>query len=320
MVRLVFLLSVFLILMSSCSKDEPYDPSYLLESYWTYLGMQDTVNKSVIVPPLVPDSLENFNMDIVFRRIGYYSNFEFEGQGPCNLFWGEFNTSPAMKLKLSNLYATDSRDYKEPLLLFEKSWTDSLLTTKAFLIRGDTLFLILEGSHRLVYTRNDRLVYPKVFFMSATVDNWEWASEPTNSKSTINYDTVNYSFNFTIESYTRDSIGNGRRYLIDLYLKKLPLPGIYDFINKERQIPEGGAGANIYGWTEKLNSNYFTCWSDQGKLQIDHASRGLIEGRFSFHSLPSGAVHYITDSNVEEGEFKIPVHLTGRDWFIKYRN
>jgi len=309
---------VFVLAAYACQKDDTHDPAKDIEGYWDFQGFQDTLTKEITPPPSFTDTLPDFGMNIVFRKIGYYQPYELEGQGPVNLYWASFHAGKNETLTVSDLYVTTALSKINGLSAYEKAYFDSLLSVTGYTVTENALLLTLHGSSGLLYSRSDRSIYHSDFFMQASIDGLDWTADMTNTEGVITYDSDASEHHVSIISQTRDTLPNGRRYEIELMLNYPPVKGIYKLNNQSATIPEPGAGANCHGWKDQIINNYFITWSTNGIVEITDITRASISGQFHFDAIATGTNPYVKAVSVTDGTFYVPLTQESSNWFVKY--
>lgn len=303
--------------LSSCKPDAAPDPTQQLEKVWQFRGLRSIPTGTLTPLPAWSDTLPFFEITITFRRMGYLTQYEMEGQGPLRLYYGSFRAHPPDRLFISALKTTPPSLDNIDALWFDSLYFATLQKVSFFAIEGNVLLLYAD-TLGLVYEATNRSVYPSDFSMEAFVDGLPWKADMGNTLATIMPDTNGANFRCTIESFTSDSLPNGTRYEINLFLNHLPYRGIYPLNNVGAVIPVPGAGANCHGWTKNLLFNFFMAWSNDGTLEITEVTRFTLRGSFQFHAMASGSNPYVQEVTVTQGSFFLPLLKKETDWFTPY--
>jgi len=307
---------VGLVLLFSCKKENDETGNDLkLQKFWKLSGYYDGSGNLINEPNFNPDTLFYYEVNIIFLWNNFTQKYEIQGQGPFDIFWGEYVASAHNGLELSILETTKTKSDFAELNHYDSLFFHTLRNITKYSFVNNNLKIFYNESEYLLFELKTEQYVDVEEYITAEINvmNWKGDLDYTSALVHYNYDTD--VFNLSLGGMSDSTLSNGLRYDIGFSINLPPVKGEFEFNNEGATINlDGGVLGNCYG---RYNDLYdVDTRSTNGVIAITQLTRSFIEGYFYSNSAGIGddiGVNY----SITNGKFLIELSAP-YDWFKPY--
>lgn len=316
-VQRFFGLLIGLIVLVSCEKENYESGNDLkIQKFWKLSGYYDGNGNQINEPGFDPDILFHYEVNLIFLWNDYSQRYEIQGQGPFDIFWGEYLTPGDNILHLRTLETTNTISDFDELNSYDSLFFHTLSDVANYSVENDKLKLFYgnESKYLLFEIKTEQYLDAGENII-AEINGMNWKGNPayTSAHVAYNYDTE--LFNFSLGGTSQEILSDSLSYDISFSINLPPVKGKFDFNNDGAVInTRGGVLGNCYG---KYKDQYhIDTRSTSGIIAITRLTRSFIEGYFYFDATGIGediGVNY----TIRNGNFLIRLNSPS-SWFQKY--
>ncbi|MBN1638700.1 MAG: hypothetical protein JW866_07025 [Ignavibacteriales bacterium] len=297
--RFFLIISLLLIVLVSCEKDDTKNLQTDILSLWEFKGYQ--ING---ILEEIPDTI---SIDLYIGSI-YSDGNDFEGESSYRNYWGRFKLD-GENIELYDLRVTDVLSFNDSIQYYEieKRYLMSLLKSDKYFVENNSLILNYGKDSCLIFVKSRNTIYDDAYELSAFYNGQNWESEP-NAVS-ANLDRHNQRvYMFSIHSEPIIKYLDGNLYDLGITVYTPPKNGLY--------LQDGWATLDAYSFING-DPNTNRSESNSGYLKINRVSRKFVSGEFEFHMIHSG--NQPNEFDITNGKFKAKLNnSSGLQWYIKY--
>lgn len=318
--KLIFINCALFMLMigfTACEKEgNAVGNNPKLQKFWKLAGYYDNDGKQINLPEFDPETLFHYEVNILFIWNEYTERYEIQGQGPHDIFWGEYLTPDDNSLKLNILKTTGIETDLEELSRYDDLYFHTLNNVTHYAIEGNRLKLFYgnDSKYMLFELKKEQHVDEEPY-MTAEINGMKWESDPKYTSGSIDYDYQYKKFKVdfgTTSTVTDNYLADGLRYGLSFSINVMPKRGEFEFNNDGVTIElDGGVMGVCTAIDEK---RYIDTRSTNGIIAITRLSRSFMQGYFHFDA--GGTDKGITNK-ITNGKFFIPLS-SPEIWFQKY--
>lgn len=312
----LFVLGVLLFLFS-CNKADPPLPAddLRLQKFWKFADYLDKKDNRVHLPGFNPDTLPFYEVNIMFLWNELSERYEIQGQGPYDIFWGEY------RLKGSGLvmdaFETTGLVSAHPSVAdHEKLFFSFLRRAISYSVLDNQLVLTLDNGVRMVFKEKEEQYLDQQPYLSASINGMEWEADAEYTSCFVRYNNHTKSYNLSLGGISNQVLADGMRYDISFSINLPPARGVFGFNNQGAVIDaEGGVMGSCYG---RFQDQYHVdSRSTNGHISVRLINRSFVEGSFYFDAEGDHNNSRITNL-IREGKFLIRIN-GDTDWFKPYK-
>lgn len=310
-------LLISLMILISCEKENDEIGNDLkLQKFWELTGYFDSNGNQINEPTFSPDTLFYYEVNIKFLWNDYSQRYEIQGQGPFDIFWGEYDFVNENKLQLNTLETTNTKsDYKE-LNNYDSLFYQTLKDVTHYSIVNNNLKLFYgDDSQYLLFELKAEQYIDTEEYITCNIDGMNWKGDKDYISAYVEYNYDTELFNLNLGGTSQEILSNGLRYDISFSINLPPIKGEFEFNNNGAVINSlGGVLGNCYG---RYKDQYdVDTRSTTGVIAITQLSRSYISGYYYFNSAGIGDDNEV-NYNITNGEFLIVLNAPS-NWFKTY--
>lgn len=303
-----FLALLCLLCFIACTKDEKFKGNKELQIFWEFTGFHQQDGQVIHEPNFNKDELFHYQVNLLFLWNGHTQQYEIQGQGPYDLFWGSYHTS-ANELSLTSFKTTGITSELESLNDYDNLFFNALCKASRYSIENGKLKIYFEDDDKymLFQAQKDPALIEKQH-MNAQINTLNWkAEESTSARVTSGLSGQPY---LSIGGTSKLSLSDGYIYNLGITINGVPQKGVFPFDN-DGLVQGQTATASLTAFPSQGGTGLST-WSTKGEVTITQLTRSYVAGYFSFEAEDKdGTVKKI----VEQGQFLIGLHEGEYAWF-----
>jgi hypothetical protein len=284
--RFVLIISLLLIVLVGCEKEETKKLPTDILSFWDFKGYEISGTLEEI-----PDSI---SIDLYIGSVYSVGN-DFDGETPFRNYWGRFKLDEE-NIDFYDLRVTDVLTYEDSLHYYkvEEKYLLSLIKAKRYSINNNVLSIYFGEDSCLLYTKSENTIYDDDYELYTQFDENDWTALSNSIRISLDY---YYSHSFRISVQSEEESYDGYKYTLGISVYYPPKKGFYAINNDNELFHTPGVGAICSG----------CAYSTNGYLNITRVSRGFIAGEFDIDFVHSEAFETLREIELQNGRFKIPV-------------
>lgn len=312
-----FGLLIGLIVLVSCEKenDEPGN-DLEIQKFWKLSGYYDGNGNQINEPGFDPDTLFHYEVNLFVLWNDYSQRYEIQGQGPFDIYWGEYFTPGGNILNLRTLETTNARSDSEELNSYDSLFFHTLRDVASYSVENGKLKLFYGNDLNYLLFESKSGQYPDVEqYITAEINGMKWKGDQDYTSAYVKYDYDTKLFNFELGGTSQETLSDGLHY--DISFSVYITPGKKEFIlNSDGAVidSQGGASGICYG--RYKDQYHVDTRSESGVIAITLINRSFIEGYFHFDAKgigdDVGVINKITN-----GKFLIQLSSPS-NWFQAY--
>ena len=313
----LFVLLTGLIVLVSCKKenDDPgNDPR--LQNFWKLSGYYDGNGNQINLPGFNPDTLFHYEVNLFFLWNDYSKRYEIQGQGPFDIFWGEYLIPGDKLLNLRTLETTNAKSDFQGLNSYDSLFFHTLREVEHYSVENNKLKLFYGTDLNYLLFELKPGPYPDAEqYITAEINGMKWKGDQDYTSAYVTYDYHSDQFIFGLGGTSQETLSDGLHYDISFIL--YVTPGKKEFILNSKGIvidSQGGTSGICYG--RYKDQYHVDTRSESGVIAITLINRSFIEGYFYFEAKGIGdnvdVINKITD-----GKFFIQLNSPA-NWFQPY--
>ncbi|MEO7991575.1 MAG: META domain-containing protein [Chryseolinea sp.] len=303
------LISLFVLI--SCDENDETGNDAPLQKFWTLSGYFDKNGIAINLPDFDPDTLFHYEVNVLFMWNENSEKYEIQGQGPYDIFWGEYTASGH---QLHNTSFETTRTLSESITLAE--YDNQFFTT----LKKVTSYSIIDNALKLYYDSNseymlfdlkDQQYKDSEEYITAKINGINWQGDQEYTSAFVQFNDNTNSFTIDLGATSQEVLSNGFRYDVSFTLNLPPTRGEFEFNNDGIMMnSKDGVLGICYG---RKDENDVDTRSTTGILAITQLNRSFVEGYFYFDAAGVGDDVGV-NCNVTNGKFLIQIS-SPPDWF-----
>lgn len=305
------------IALISCKKENDKIGNDLkLQKFWKLSGYYDSSGNQINEPNYNPDTLFYYEVNILFLWNNYSQKYEIQGQGPFDIFWGEYMISDDNKLELSTFETTKTKSDFSELNDYDSLFFHTLRNVTNYSIANSNLILYYGNDFKyLLFELKSEQYVDAEEYITAEINEMKWKGDLDYTSAYVEYNYDTDLFNLSLGGTSQDTLSNGLRYDISFSINLPPTKGEFEFNNDGAVInSKGGVLGNCYG--RYRDQYHVDTRSTTGIIAITQLTRSFIAGYYHFNAVGIGddiGVNY----NITDGKFLIQLSAPS-NWFKTY--
>src|SRR5690606_39232679 len=207
----------------ACSKEEVYKGDENLQIFWEFTGFHSQDGQTIYEPNFNKEELFHYFVNLLFLWNDYTQEYEIQGQGPYDIFWGSY-TSTGNSLSLTSLETTDITSDLQSLNDYDVLFFVALCSVSSYSIENGRLKLYFDGQDK--YMLFQRQKNPALFEdqnLKATIDNMNWEANSSTLASVTS--GPNGSPYTTLGGTSKNALSDGAFYEIGITINGVPHKG-----------------------------------------------------------------------------------------------
>jgi hypothetical protein len=304
----------FIFLFFSCEKSEnEIGNDKNLQKFWKLKGFYDENNNPINPPAFNPDTMFHFEINMMILWNDYSKAYEIQGQGPHDIFWGEF--LPIQQgLEFKSLETTGHKADVKAVDDFDRLFFQAIKEVSSYTISNKRLIFKYENdSKKMIFELKDKqYIYDSEYF-TAKINGLNWSGDEDYISAEVIYDYTGQKVRLDFGASSEKTLSDQWIYNISISTSLSPQKGEFEFNND--------------GFLQTINGSMGICTGRKGDEQIDTRStdgvfgittisRSFIEGYFYFEAEGYGENKQIQRS-VSDGRFLIILN-SPPGWFKPY--
>ncbi|PTB96476.1 hypothetical protein C9994_07125 [Marivirga lumbricoides] len=293
--RFALIISLILILLFSCEKEETKKLPTDILSFWDFKGYEISGTLEEI-----PDSI---SIDLYIGSV-YSEGNDFDGETPFRNYWGRFRLDEE-NIDFYDLRVTDVLTQEDSLLYYkiEEKYLLSLMKAKNYTVKNNVLSIYIGEDSCLLFTKSENTIYQDDYEFHTQFNEYDWTAISNSIGISLDYNYSSQLHTYRISAESEDDSFDGYRYNLDISIYYPPKKGQYIVNNEDSMFHIPGVYATCC-W----NSVSYDCaYSINGYMNIIRVSRGFISGEFGIDLVHSQGFEIESEIGLHNGSFKIPI-------------